>query len=52
MRRLGLRIVVAGTPREALLPELDVRYLDSVLVKKRYSAFFGTALDDNLRRLG
>lgn len=31
-----------------MLPELDVQPSDSVIVKKRYSAFFGTALDEVL----
>ena len=50
-RRKGIRIVIAGTPGAAMLPELDVRPADTVIVKKRYSAFFGTNLDGTLARL-
>jgi maleamate amidohydrolase len=32
-----------------LLPELDFASSDSVIIKRRYSAFFGTALDSILR---
>jgi nicotinamidase-related amidase/RimJ/RimL family protein N-acetyltransferase len=49
-RRKQIHIVIAGTPGAELLPELDVAPSDPVFVKKRYSAFFGTDLDDYLRR--
>jgi hypothetical protein len=48
MRREGLRITVAGTDGCELLPELERHASEKVLVKKRYSAFFGTDLDETL----
>lgn len=51
-RRQGIPIVVAGTPGAAILPELDRQPSDHLIVKKRYSAFFGTELDALLARLG
>ncbi len=52
VKRGGIRVVIAGTPGAALLPELDAQLSDHFLVKKRYSAFFGTNLDELLRELG
>ena len=40
-----INVVISGTPGASILPELDVRSSDHVVVKKRYSAFFGTNLD-------
>jgi nicotinamidase-related amidase len=48
-RRGGHRIAIEGTTGVDLLPELDLAPPDSVIVKKRYSAFFGTDLDSKLR---
>jgi nicotinamidase-related amidase len=48
MRKRNLRITIAGTNGCELLPELDRRPTDQVIVKKRYSAFFGTNLDATL----
>jgi nicotinamidase-related amidase len=48
MRRENLRVTIAGTDGCELLPELDRHASDKVLVKKRYSAFFGTGLDETL----
>jgi nicotinamidase-related amidase len=45
VREGKINVVIAGTPGASILPELDVRPSDHVLVKKRYSAFFGTNLD-------
>src|SRR6267142_639675 len=45
VRRGGHRIVIEGTEGANLLPELDFGASDTILVKKRYSAFFGTQLD-------
>jgi nicotinamidase-related amidase len=45
LRRQGKRITITGTKGCQILPELDCRPEDCVIVKKRYSAFFGTALD-------
>lgn len=44
-RRERIAVTIAGTPGASLLPELDVARLDTVVVKKRYSAFFGTDLE-------
>lgn len=43
--------MIAGTPGASILPEIDVQAADHLLVKRRYSAFFGTGLDDLLARL-
>src|SRR5262249_55607094 len=51
-RRENLRVTIAGTDGCELLPELDRHASDKVLVKKRYSAFFGTDLDEMLGALG
>ena len=48
VREKGIHIVISGTPGAAILDELDCRSADSLVVKKRYSAFFGTDLDDRL----
>lgn len=52
VKRDGTAIVIAGTPGASILQELDVRISDPIIVKKRYSAFFGTALDELLVSLG
>jgi len=44
MRKNDLRVTIAGTPGCELLPELHKDSNDQVIVKKRYSAFFGTDL--------
>ncbi|MHB1993268.1 cysteine hydrolase family protein [Metallibacterium scheffleri] len=51
VRNRMINVVIAGTPGASILPELDVRPSDRVLVKKRYSAFFGTNLDALLAQL-
>jgi nicotinamidase-related amidase len=43
---------VAGSPGAEVVGELAPREGDYVLEKKRYSAFYGTELDDLLKRLG
>lgn len=48
MRREQVRVTIAGTAGCELLPELDRHASDRVVVKKRYSAFFGTGLDEML----
>src|SRR5690349_11031523 len=48
MRKRGIRITIAGTDGCELLPELDRLPSDTIIVKKRYSAFFGTNLDQLL----
>jgi len=51
MRAKGIRIVIKGTPGCEILPELGVAPSDVVIVKKRYSAFYGTNLDETLAQL-
>ena len=52
LRRREISITIKHTSGCDFLPELDVQPIDHVLVKKRYSAFFGTELDALLKRLG
>jgi isochorismate hydrolase len=42
----------ARTLERRCLPELDYRATDALLIKKRYSAFFGTDLEERLRTRG
>ena len=51
MRAKGIRVTIKGTPGCEILPELAVAPSDIVIVKKRYSAFYGTTLDEILARL-
>lgn len=51
MRRLDRRVNIAGTPECQLLPELEVQPADRVVIRKRYSAFFGTGLESALTTL-
>jgi nicotinamidase-related amidase len=51
MREKGMRVTIAGTPGCQIISELSVDPCDTVLVKKRYSAFYGTPLDDVLAGL-
>jgi nicotinamidase-related amidase len=48
MRRNNVRVTIVGTDGCELLPELERDPLEKVIVKKRYSAFFGTDLDETL----
>ena len=43
---------IAGTPGTVVVPELGPAEEDYVLDKPRYSAFYGTGLDDLLEKLG
>jgi nicotinamidase-related amidase len=47
-RRAGTRYAIAGTPGAALAAGLEVRPDEAVLTKKRFSAFFGTGLNELL----
>ena len=49
MRAKGIHKNIRGTQGAKIDSTLDVRASDPVVVKKRYSAFFGTTLDDLLR---
>jgi nicotinamidase-related amidase len=51
MRDKGIRVAIKGTPGAQIVSELALASSDAVIVKKRYSAFFGTDLDEILRRL-
>lgn len=51
MRKRGISIVIAGTHGASLLSELDHQSSDEIIIKKRYSPFFGTNLDDLLSKL-
>lgn len=51
VRRRQTRVVIAGTQGAEILPELDVHVSDHFVLKKRYSAFFGTNLDSLLAQL-
>ncbi len=52
MRARNLRVTIKGTPGSDIVPELDQGPADHEIVKKRYSAFFSTRLDDLLAQLG
>jgi nicotinamidase-related amidase len=52
MRRPGRSPLIAGSPRAQILGEFVLRPTDWAVIKKRYSAFFGTGLDRRLRRAG
>jgi nicotinamidase-related amidase len=51
MRAKEIRITIQGTPGCEIVPELTVAPSDAVVIKKRYSAFFGTSLDQLLAEL-
>lgn len=51
MRAKQIRVTIKGTEGCQLLPSLAAAPSDPVVVKKRYSAFFGTGLDELLVRL-
>ena len=48
MRAKGIRITIAGTAGCRIASELTVDPSDTVIIKKRYSAFYGTTLDQVL----
>jgi len=51
-RKTGRRITVEGTFGAEILGELDRPEDETVIVKKRYSAFFGTSFDKVIDGLG
>jgi nicotinamidase-related amidase len=51
MRSKGIRVTIKGTKGACILSQLELAPSDPVIVKKRYSAFFGTDLDAVLQRL-
>jgi len=51
MKTKGIRITIKGTVGCQIDPNLAVALSDPVVIKKRYSAFYETDLDQLLRRL-
>ncbi len=51
MRRSGKAYTIEGTPGAEFLAGLDVREGDPVVTKKRFSAFYGTDLEEVLKNL-
>src|ERR1700722_16785330 len=51
MRAKGIRTTIQGTPGCQIVSDLAVDRSDTIIVKKRYSAFFGTNLDQVLADL-
>jgi nicotinamidase-related amidase len=51
MKAKGIRITIKGTPGCQIISDLAVEASDAHIVKKRYSAFFGTILDETLAHL-
>jgi nicotinamidase-related amidase len=51
MRAKGVHITIRGTRGSQIAPELNVDPSDTVVIKKRYSAFFGTNLDELLAEI-
>ena len=51
MKRKNIKITIAGTFGSKILSELKVESVDHEIVKKRYSAFYGTQLDSLLKKL-
>ncbi|THV15614.1 cysteine hydrolase family protein [Rhizobium rhizophilum] len=49
MRDKNVASVIEGTEGAQLHPELEVSENDETIIKKRYSAFFGTTLDQYLQ---
>jgi nicotinamidase-related amidase len=52
VRRKNMPITIKGTEGCKIIPELTPRPGDSQVIKKRYSAFFGTELDELIRAQG
>jgi maleamate amidohydrolase len=52
MRRENIKITIEGTKGAKIIPELVPRAEDRHVLKKRYSAFFGTNLDKLVASLG
>jgi len=51
MRNKGIHVAIRGTEGCQIASDLVVQQSDVVIVKKRYSAFYGTPLDDTLAAL-
>lgn len=50
-RRNKLMLTIANSRGSQILPELDYQGQDETIIKKRYSAFWGTNLDEVLKSL-
>lgn len=50
MRRLKIQINISGTKGAEILADLEQSATDVMIVKKRYSAFFGTELEEALTK--
>jgi maleamate amidohydrolase len=51
MKAKGIQVTIKGTPGCQIVPEVPVDSKEACIVKKRYSAFFGTNLDTTLNEL-
>jgi nicotinamidase-related amidase len=51
MRAKDIRITIQGTPGCQVVSDFAIEQSDTVVIKKRYSAFFGTTLDQVLADL-
>ncbi len=51
MKAKGIHVTIKGTEGCQIVPELAQAPSDLVIIKKRYSAFYGTTLDEILSRL-
>ena len=51
MRARDIHVTIKGTAGAQIVPELEVVAGEAVVIKKRYSAFFGTDLDRRLAEL-
>jgi nicotinamidase-related amidase len=51
MRQNKIKVTIAGTSGSRLLSKLSVRDFDISIIKKRYSAFYNTGLNDLLKKL-
>ncbi len=51
MREKGIRVTIRGSPGAQIVSELQPDAQESVIIKKRYSAFFRTTLDELLATL-
>jgi maleamate amidohydrolase len=51
MRDLDSAVCIQGTPGEELIPGIEQEKNDRIVLKKRYSAFFNTRLEEILRSL-
>lgn len=51
MRKKAIRVTIRGTPGSQIAADLEVAPSDCIIIKKRYSAFFGTTLDQLLASL-